>query len=168
LRAIYGRDEAEALLSMYNTNLCYRTKCPDTALWMSRLTGQREMIEQREGFSYGANDIRDGVSVHQERRKEPLILETEFLKLNDREAYIVLPENTPITKVTLTARNRKVLAKGLMPRKLLELSLTTKIASTVPAKPTNDESTMVKEPAPKKLIKTKKVKKQLITLEQNF
>ena len=27
-------DEAEALLAMYNTNICYCTKCPDTAHWM--------------------------------------------------------------------------------------------------------------------------------------
>lgn len=123
LRAIYGRDEAEALLSMYNTNLCYRTKCPDTAQWMSKLTGQRELIEQREGFSYGANDIRDGVSVQQDRRKEPLILDTEFLKLNDREAYLVLPENTPITKVTLAIKTRKILAAPLIARKLQYNSL---------------------------------------------
>ena len=103
---------------MYNTNLCYRTKCPDTAQWMSKLTGQRELIEQREGFSYGANDIRDGVSVQQDRRKEPLILDTEFLKLNDREAYLVLPENTPITKVALAIKTRKALAAPLIARKL--------------------------------------------------
>lgn len=123
LRSIYGRDEAEALLSMYNTNLCYRTKCPDTAMWMSRLTGQREIIEKREGFSYGANDIRDGVSVQQERRKEPLILDTEFLKLNDCEAYLLLPENTPVTKITLATKSREVLTEALIPTELLNVSL---------------------------------------------
>jgi len=123
LRTIYGRDESEALLSMYNTNFCFRTKCPDTSAWMSRLTGQREIIEQREGFSYGANDIRDGVSVHQERRKEPLILETEFLKLNDCEAYLVLPENTPVTKITVTAKDRSIISSAFVPRAELDLSL---------------------------------------------
>ena len=123
LRSIYGRDEAEALLAMYNTNLCYRTKCPDTAMWMSRLTGQREIIEKREGFSYGANDIRDGVSVHQERRKEPLILDTQFLKLNDCEAYMLLPENTPVTKIILTAKTRTALAVPLVPNDALNISL---------------------------------------------
>lgn len=129
LRSIYGRDEAEALLAMYNTNLCYRTKCPDTAMWMSRLTGQREIIEKREGFSYGANDIRDGVSVHQERRKEPLILDTQFLKLNDCEAYMLLPENTPVTKITLTAKSRTTLAAPLVPNDSLNVSLEQEIKS---------------------------------------
>ena len=152
LRAIYGRDEAEALLAMYNTNFCYRTKCPDTAHWMSRLTGQREIIEQREGFSYGANDIRDGVSVHQERRKEPLILDTEFLKLNDFEAYLVLPENTPVTKVTLTPKNRSIKSKALIPRKLEEVSLLNTVPPTTNKKDKcADEESKAKEPTIKKL-----------------
>jgi type IV secretory pathway TraG/TraD family ATPase VirD4 len=149
LRSIYGRDEAEALLSMYNTNLCYRTKCPDTALWMSRLTGQREIIEKREGFSYGANDIRDGVSVQQERRKEPLILDAEFLKLNDCEAYMLLPENTPVTKITLTAKQRPELSKVLIPRKSPKLSLTTMIKKP----PATSKTDLEKEPKLKTLAK---------------
>ena len=137
LRAIYGRDEAEALLSMYNTNLCYRTKCPDTAHWMSRLTGQRELIEQREGYSYGANDIRDGVSVHQEQRKEPLVLDIEFLNLNDHEAYLVLPGNMPVTKVTLTPIMRPIKAKPLIARTLTADLLSTNVVSA------NNEKTII-------------------------
>lgn len=152
LRSIYGRDEAEALLAMYNTNICYRTKCPDTAHWMSRLTGQREIIEQREGFSYGANDIRDGVSVHQEKRKESLILDTEFLKLNDREAYIVLSENVPITKVTLTPKKRVQQALALIPRKLKELS-------SITTANTSNEAALPIDPINEPKIKTPLVEK---------
>ena len=122
LRTIYGRDEAEALTAMYNTNVCYRTKCPDTAQWMSRIVGQREVVEKKEGFSYGANDVRDGVSMHQERRKEPLILDTEFLRLNDREAYLILPESVPITKIKLEVKERPLLSSPLMPRPWTEFS----------------------------------------------
>ncbi len=166
LRSIYGRDEAEALLSMYNTNLCYRTKCPDTAVWMSRLTGQREVIEKREGFSYGANDIRDGVSVQQERRKEPLILDTEFLKLNDCEAYMLLPENTPVTKIKLTAKSRPILSEALHPRKSLDLSLTTDLTlDAAPLKSTNNEDSIIKEPVPSKSIKAKKIVSEIMEVE---
>ena len=170
LRSIYGRDEAEALLSMYNTNLCYRTKCPDTAMWMSRLTGQREIIEKREGFSYGANDIRDGVSVHQERRKEPLILDTQFLKLNDCEAYMLLPENTPVTKIKLIAKKRPILSEALVTRKLLELSLSEKqVGSSKVNKTSSSEETLVISPTITKPIKTKTtVKQQLTIMEMDF
>lgn len=110
IRTIYGIDEAQALMAMYNTHILFRTKCPDTAQWMSHLTGQRESIEQREGFSYGANDIRDGVSIQAERRKEPLILPTEFLRLNDKEAYMVLPGDESISKIKLKPLKRKILS----------------------------------------------------------
>ncbi|HXH55399.1 MAG TPA: type IV secretion system DNA-binding domain-containing protein, partial [Gammaproteobacteria bacterium] len=122
LRSIYGREDAEALSAMYNTNLCYRTKCPDTAQWMSRIVGQREVVEKKEGFSYGANDIRDGVSMHQERRKEALVLESEFLKLNDCEAYLILPENVPITKIKLLPKKRAILAPMWLPRAIQPFS----------------------------------------------
>ena len=112
LRTIYGIDEAKALLAMYNTHVFCRTQCPDTAQWMSYLTGQRESVEQREGFSYGANTVRDGVSIQSERRQEPLILPTEFLRLNDKEAYMVLPGEIPISKIKLKFRKRKVFCES--------------------------------------------------------
>ena len=168
LRAIYGRDESEALLSMYNTNFCYRTKCPDTAQWMSRLTGQREIIEQREGFSYGANDIRDGVSVHQERRKEQLILDTEFLKLNDCEAYIVLPENTPVTKVTLKPKKRPIKSLALISSKPKPFSETSN-QSNIIINTTTTEGEKIKEPTIKKVKKNKTItKKEPIIKEVEF
>jgi len=110
IRTIYGIDEAKALLAMYNTHILFRTKCPDTAQWMSHLTGQRESLEQKEGYSYGANTVRDGVSIQSERRQEPLILPTEFLRLNDKEAYMVLPGDEPISKIKLKFRKRKMLS----------------------------------------------------------
>jgi type IV secretory pathway TraG/TraD family ATPase VirD4 len=79
---------------------------------MSYLTGQRESVEQREGFSYGANTVRDGVSIQSERRQEPLILPTEFLRLNDKEAYMVLPGEIPISKIKLKFRKRKVFCES--------------------------------------------------------
>lgn len=144
LRSLYGREDAEALSAMYNTNLCYRTKCPDTAQWMSRIVGQREVVEKKEGFSYGANDIRDGVSMHQERRKEPLVLESEFLKLNDCEAYLILPENVPVTKIKLLPTKRVILAPMWCPRPIQPFSTLEEALKPEILKPEKPKS-----PAPK-------------------
>ena len=130
LRAIYGKDESEAMLSMYNTNLCYRAKSPDTARWMSRLTGQRETLEQREGFSYGANAAKDGITINQERLKESLIIESEFLNLNDFEAYLVLPGNMPITKVALAPKTRENQAEAFVSREIEKRSIINNNATT--------------------------------------
>ena len=118
LRSIYGRDEAETLLALFNTNLCYRTKSPDSAAWMSKIMGGREIVEKKEGYSYGANDIRDGVSIHQERRKDAVIMDTEFLELDDLNAYLRLPGELPVTKVTFEIKNRMMDQPALIPREL--------------------------------------------------
>jgi len=154
IRAIYGRDDSEALLSMYNTNLCYRTKCPDTAHWLSRVVGQREIVEKKEGFSYGANDVRDGVSMHQERRKEPLILDTEFLRLGDNEAYLVLPENVPITKIKLFPKNRDICTPTLIPRNFAEFSLLREAKENAAAAKAPPEKEIESQPAPNPNAKT--------------
>lgn len=118
LRAIYGRDEAETLLALFNTNLCYRTKCPDTAHWMSKVMGGLELLEHREGYSYGAHEMRDGVSIQQERRREPVVKEAEFLELNDLSAFLKLPGHWPVTHLKFEPRSRTVLAPAFVARDL--------------------------------------------------
>jgi len=149
IRTIYGMDEAQALLAMYNTHILFRTKCPHTAQWMSHLTGQRESIEQREGFSYGANTVRDGVSIQSERRQEPLILPTEFLRLNDKEAYMVLPGDEPISKITLKFRQRKILSAS----RVLTVIKTLPAETEAPSKKTDADLSLAedKEKLPKKV-----------------
>lgn len=110
------------------------------------------------------------MSVHQERRKEPLILDTQFLKLNDCEAYMLLPENTPVTKIKLIAKKRPILSEALVTRKLLELSLSEKqVGSSKVNKTSSSEETLVISPTITKPIKTKKtVKQQLTIMEMDF
>lgn len=116
LHSVYGRDEAETLSALFNTNLCYRTKSPDSAYWMSKVMGSREIIEKKEGYSYGANDMRDGVSINQERRKDTLVTESEFVQLGDLEAYLRLPGDWPVAKVKFQVKNYE-------PKNILDFSL---------------------------------------------
>ncbi len=123
LRSIYGRDEAETLTALFNTNVCYRTKCPDSAIWMSKVMGGLEMMEKREGYSYGANDMRDGVSIHQERRREPVVKDTEFLELDDLHAFLRLPGNWPVTQLKFDIKQRAEKEPALIERDLSEVLL---------------------------------------------
>jgi type IV conjugative transfer system coupling protein TraD len=87
----YGVNNSNTILSLFNTNVLFRTNSEDTAKWMSGLLGKQEIIERRESVSMGANEIRDGVSLNDERRIEPLVLDTEFSSLPDMQAYLRLP-----------------------------------------------------------------------------
>jgi len=123
LRSIYGRDEAETLISLFNTNLCYRSKCPDSAAWMSKVMGSLELLENREGYSYGAHEMRDGVSIQQERRREPVVKESEFSELNDLEAFLRLPGDWPVTYLKFNPQKRPIIADAFIEREGTELLL---------------------------------------------
>jgi type IV secretory pathway TraG/TraD family ATPase VirD4 len=75
----------------------------------------------REGFSYGANDMRDGVTLNQERRKSSVIMSSEFSKLNDLEAYLKLPGNFPITKLKFKYQEKPDIAEPLVARDIQDM-----------------------------------------------
>ena len=123
LRTIYGREATEALLACFNTTLCFRTGSTESALWAEHYFGCQEVIEIREGFSYGANDMRDGVTLNQERRKNSVIISSEFAKLNNLETYLKLPGNFPITKLKFTYQEKSDISEPLVARKIEDLLL---------------------------------------------
>ena len=95
--------------------------------------GTREIIEKKEGYSYGANDMPDGVSINQERRKETIVMDSEFIQLDDLEAYLRLPGDWPVTKVKFDIKERaiadenelimpKILAQEILPIQSLDLA----------------------------------------------
>lgn len=85
--------------------------------------GGLEFIEKKEGFSYGANDMRDGVSIHQERRREPVIKEAEFSELQDLQAFMKLPGTWPVTKIEFELKKRVYTQPYFVPRELKDSSL---------------------------------------------
>jgi len=115
LRNIYGRETAEAILSLFNTKIAFRANSAESALWIERAFGTREVIETKEGYSYGANDIRDGVTLNKERRREPIILASEISNLNNLEAYLKLPGDFPVGKIQFQVKARAEVEPGNIP-----------------------------------------------------
>lgn len=133
IHSVYGRNDAETLTSLFNTKLFFRSLEPESIAWMSKVMGGLEFIEKKEGFSYGANDMRDGVSIHQERRREPIVKEGEFSELPDLHAFLKLPGAWPITEITLTIKKRILTQPYFVPR-LKQNILPNTIQSTEPEK----------------------------------
>ena len=126
LRIIYGREATEALLSLFNTKLCFRTGSTESAEWAERAMGSHEVIDMREGYSYGANDMRDGVTLNQERRKEPIVMGAEFLELDKLEAYLRLPGNFPVAKIKFAIKRRLETEVALIEREMTDVSILAK------------------------------------------
>lgn len=107
LRKIYGDNGAEEITGLCNTRIFFRSTTTKTAEWSAKELGEAELKEMREGLSYGANTVRDGISLSEQTTTRPLILETEIKELNDLEAYIRLLGKWPITKVKFPFKERQ-------------------------------------------------------------
>ena len=64
LRDLYGRNGAETISGLCGTRVVLAAPDRDTAQWSADSLGRSEIEEVAEGYTYGANTIRDGVSPH--------------------------------------------------------------------------------------------------------
>ena len=102
LEEIYGRQAAESMLDLFNTKVFFRCTEPSTQGWISQVLGDKEETEPQESISYGANSMRDGVSLSHHTRQKPIVMPTELSQLKDLECYVKLPGDYPCTKLQMT------------------------------------------------------------------
>lgn len=101
LDKIYGVHATKTILDLCATKVCFRQNDLEIARRMSGLFGEYEAQETQEGISYGAHQMRDGVTLSKVKRSQPAILPSEFLALNDLEGFLKPPGNYEATKVKI-------------------------------------------------------------------
>jgi type IV secretory pathway TraG/TraD family ATPase VirD4 len=106
VREIYGRNGAQNISSECNTRCIFKSNDIDTAKWMSETIGEVEISEFKEGLSYGANTIRDGVTVNRQDKVKPLLLPSEITNMKALELILKMPDN-PGIRSKLKYKNRK-------------------------------------------------------------
>ncbi|HUX79613.1 MAG TPA: type IV secretion system DNA-binding domain-containing protein [Alphaproteobacteria bacterium] len=111
----YGYYQAQSILDLFNTKIFFRNTDPQTAQWISKALGEAEITEQIENLSYGAHNIRDGVSLSPHTRIHSLILPTEVASLENFEAFIKLPGAYPACKIKMTYKNMPTIAVDFKP-----------------------------------------------------
>jgi type IV secretory pathway TraG/TraD family ATPase VirD4 len=104
------------VLDLFNTKIFFRSTEPSTTGWISKVLGEAEIKEHVENLSYGANTIRDGVSLSQQTKTKPLVLPTEIASLPDLEAYIKLPATVPTGRVKMRYKDVKNMRDGFVAR----------------------------------------------------
>ncbi len=90
LREIYDKEGADTLTGLCATWVCMRQNDPPTAEWTSKSFGEAEILEHAENLSYGSHEMRDGVSLQQNRKMRALLLASEVRNLDDLEGYVRL------------------------------------------------------------------------------
>jgi type IV conjugative transfer system coupling protein TraD len=103
----YGALDARTILNLFNTKFFFRSSEIQTCDQISRWLGEEETLETQENLSYGAHEMRDGISLTHQKKQGCLVLPTEIAQLPDLVCYLQYPENTPIAKLKMTFRKRK-------------------------------------------------------------
>jgi type IV conjugative transfer system coupling protein TraD len=101
LHQIYGHEGAKALFDLLNTRFFFRSASFELAKIVSSELGEEDISEARENYSYGANSMRDGISLSEQRVTRPIVSPSEILQLKNLECFVRLPEAYPVTKLTL-------------------------------------------------------------------
>lgn len=68
-----GEKETKALASGCSNWAVLRCNDADGAEWLSKSLCRQESIEKSEGVSYGSHEMRDSVSLQEQRRERPLV-----------------------------------------------------------------------------------------------
>jgi len=100
LAKLYGSDGAREISSLLNTRFMFRVPDPDIAAWSSKNLGEITIEEVREGISYGANTMRDGVSVNRVEKERPVVSGSEIMRMKDLSCFVRLPGDYPIVNLT--------------------------------------------------------------------
>lgn len=118
IQSIYGKEDASTLIGLFGTRLYFRIGDTMSARMASEYFGKAEISEAREGLSYGAHEMRDGMSISRHIREEPIVMESEIMLLNDLEAFIKMPGEWPVTQLKFKLKHREGTEKTLVERKV--------------------------------------------------
>src|SRR3989338_11466550 len=84
----------------------------------------------REQYSYGANRIRDGISIGRQRVTQTIVTYSELMDLPDLTCYLRLPASYPIVKLNLAFEKRDDIAPHFIERTIFETNLNFKPSQT--------------------------------------
>lgn len=113
LRDRYGFNGAQTISSLCNNKVFLRAGDHDSAKWYADNIGSIEIEEFREGLSYGAHEVRDGVSINKQKVTRQLVMPSELLKLASKEGYFCMAGGYPVSKVNFEYRDWPILNKKI-------------------------------------------------------
>ena len=116
LRDLYGRNGAETISGLCGTRVVFAAPDRDTAQWSADSLGRSEIEELSQGMSYGANTVRDGVSLTPRRELRALALPSEIMRLPNLTGYLKFPGPFPVAGIRLKYVKRPTAAERFVPR----------------------------------------------------
>jgi type IV conjugative transfer system coupling protein TraD len=115
LQAVYGKQEAAAITGLCSSWVSMRQSDPETAKWSAQSLGTAEIWEQQRGLQYGSHEMRDGVSLSQQRRMRELVLPSEISALENFCGFLRMPADVPIGRFAFKRPKIQSLADAYVP-----------------------------------------------------
>lgn len=115
LEKTYGRNQAREIFDLLNTRFFFRNPSSDMARLVSNELGAQEVEDMREQYSYGANHIRDGISIGRQKNTQSIVTYSEIINLPDMQCFLRLPSNYPVVKLKLRFEKRAATAPHFLP-----------------------------------------------------
>lgn len=131
LRTTYGYDGATKLSNLASTRLFLRQPEEADASYASKNIGDSEIEEVNESISYGANTMRDGISVSKQKSRKPLVLPIEIQTADDLTGYLRVKGDFPAAKIKIPYIDYAILHEEFIPRVLEEDPLRQKVEKLV-------------------------------------
>jgi type IV secretory pathway TraG/TraD family ATPase VirD4 len=122
LAQVYGAEGAKELSSLCNTRVLFRQPDPEMARWAAKNLGERTVQEPSEGISYGANTIRDGISLQSRENTKLVVTASQMMRLPNLHSYVRLPGDWPVTQLHWRYVNRPAYQAAFSQRPLNESS----------------------------------------------
>ncbi|MFC1659670.1 type IV secretion system DNA-binding domain-containing protein, partial [Pseudomonadota bacterium] len=141
LEHIYGDKKALSTNGLCRTKVILAAEDPKTARLCADTLGRMEVEESRESISFGANDIRDGVSIGKHESSKHIVLPDNIMRLEPLQAYVKVAGNFPVTLTQLKYKRREQTAEKFIKRINIDPKLYYSRSESFPppSKPRKDE-----------------------------
>lgn len=96
---LYGHNITRSICGLTGTKLIFRSPDSDTCKRMSQFLGEQEIIDTSESISFGAHQMRDGVSLSEHRHTKPIVPYSELMSLPNLQAFLQVPQDLPVAKI---------------------------------------------------------------------
>lgn len=97
----YGKNTADVIFDLLNSRFYFRAPSNQMAQISSKDLGEQEVDISKENISYGANALRDGVSIGHQTVTRPVVSPSEIQALDDLQCYLRVPGSSFITQLDL-------------------------------------------------------------------
>jgi type IV conjugative transfer system coupling protein TraD len=114
LEAVYGLHTAKSIFDLLNTRFFFRSPSSDMAKLVSRELGEQEIEDAKENYSYGANTIRDGISLGRQTLTRPLLTYPEIMTMENLKCFLKLPGEYPVVPLELKPKERQKVSGGFV------------------------------------------------------